>query len=272
MLPASLQGGDPRYEWSNFMDWTEQMAVAIGAGVRTITSAIASPALRFRLATTVGAGALAATSLLTPHSAAAATAYTVNVMFDTANFTLIDDGTVWSGFSYSTDTEAEVYGAFTAYTPAGAASAGWFPYRNFGKWGTNGSGCPSSGVLWDSTSGATCVKRTTWWNTGIRHYTTTYLDSLLLCSSISTTSCGTGYYQNNNAIKLTVHPGETIHVGVHMKDHDWGSSDDEFCTAGANLGPFTDSQLYGMDESHSLFMSDNGNAECYVNYHLLRDW
>ena len=52
-------------------------------------------------------------------SAAAATAYSINVTFDTANFTFIDDGTVWAGWSYSIDTVAEVYGTFAAYTPAG---------------------------------------------------------------------------------------------------------------------------------------------------------
>lgn len=262
------------------MNWTEQTALAIRAGVHGMTSALAVrvgsavaviPSMRLRLATTLGVGALAATSLLTPHPAAAATAYTVNVYFGTANFTRIDDGTVYEGwFSYSTDTVAEVYGAFAAYTSAGAASAGYFPYRNFGTWGTNGSGCSADGVWWDSSSGATCVKRTWWQNTGIYHYTTEYLNSLLLCSSVNTTSCGTGYYKNNNVIKLTVHPGETIHVGVHMKDHDWGSADDEFCTAGENLGPFTDAQLLGMNEDHSLYMSHNGNAECYVTYRLSR--
>jgi len=265
------------------MNWTEQITAAMRTKVRRMTTTLAfrvsaamadlaSPALRFRLATTVGAGALAATGLLTAQSAAAATAYSINVTFDTANFTFIDAGTVWAGWSYSTDTLAEVYGTYAAYTPAGAASAGYFPYRNFGTWGTNGAGCPASGVWWDSTSGATCVKETWWQNTGIYHYTTESLYSLLLCSSVNYTSCGTGYYQNNNAIKLTVHPGETIHVGVHMKDHDWGSSDDEMCTAGENLGPFTDSQLYGLSESHSLYMANNGNAQCYVTYHLSRNW
>ena len=78
------------------------------------------------------------------------------------------------------------------------------------------------------------------------------LSNLLLCSSVNYTSCGTGYSKGNRVIKLQVHPGETIHVGVYMKDRDWGGSDDEVCTNAVNLGPFTDAQLQYINEPHSL--------------------
>jgi hypothetical protein len=231
--------------------------------------AILRPAFRLRLTTAFGAVAIAATSMLSPQSAAAATTYTVNVRFHSVNFWNVDDGVIYTGwFNYTTDTEMEVYGYFDAYTPAGAASAGWFPYRNFGTWGSNPSGCPASGVLWDSSTGATCVKWTPWDNVHFWNATTENLSNLLLCSSVNYTSCGTGYSKGNNVIKLQVHAGETIHVGAHMKDRDWGSSDDEVCTNAVNLGPFTDAQLQYINESHSLWMSDNGNAQCRVDYSL----
>ncbi len=246
------------------------LALGLVLGARAAVGALLQPTRRLRLTTTLGAAALAATTMLSPQSAAAATAYTVNVRFYSVEFWDIDDGAVYDGwFNYSTDTTMEVYGYFTAYTPAGAASAGYFPYRNFGTWGTNGSGCPSSGVYWNSNSGATCVKQTSWDNVHYWNATTEYPDSLLLCSSVNYTSCGTGYYKNNNVIKLTVHPGETIHVGVHMKDHDWGSADDEVCTDSINLGPYTDAQLkYINDTNEALWMSNNGNAQCRVDFGL----
>jgi hypothetical protein len=241
--------------------------LVLGAGAAL--GAIMQPALRLRLTTTFGAAAIAATSLLSPQSAAAATSYPVNVHFNSVSFRNIDDGVIYTGwFNYTTDTEMEVYGYFDAYTPAGAASAGWFPYRNFGTWGSNPAGCSASGVWWDSDSGATCVKRTYWDNVHFWNATTESLGNLLMCSSITYTSCGTGYAKGNNVIKLQVNPGETIHVGVHMKDHDWGSSDDEVCTNAVNLGPFTAAQLQYINEGHSLFMADNGNAQCSVAYSL----
>jgi hypothetical protein len=231
--------------------------------------AILQPAFRLRLTTILGAAAITATSMLSPQSAAAATTYTVNVRFHSVSFRMVDDGVIYTGwFNYTTDTSMEVYGYLDAYTPAGAASAGWFPYRNFGTWGSNPSGCPASGVWWNSDSGATCVKWTPWDNVQYWKATTEDLGNLLLCSSINYTSCGTGYSKGNNVIKLQVHPGETIHVGVHMKDRDWGSSDDEVCTNAVNLGPYTDAQLQYINEQHSLYMANNGNAQCSVAYSL----
>ena len=249
---------------------TNRLARGLGHSARSASGAILQPAVRPRLTATLGAAAIAATTMLSPQIAAASTAYTVNVRFYQVSFWHVDDGTVYDGwFNYSTDTTMEVYGYFDAYTPAGAASAGYFPYRNFGKWGTNGAGCSSSGVYWNSNSGSTCVKQTYWDNVHYWNATTEDLGDLLMCSSVNYTSCGTGYTKNNNTIKLTVHPGETIHVGVHMKDHDWGSSDDEVCTDSVNLGPYTDAQLkYIQETNHALFMADNGNAQCRVDFGL----
>jgi hypothetical protein len=236
--------------------------------IKQVLGGLLRPALR-RWVATFGVTAIAATTLLSPQSAAAATSYTVYVRFNSVSFRNVDDGSIYTGwFNYKTDTDMEVYGHLYAYTPAGAASAGYFPFRNFGTWGSNPSGCPASGVWWESDSGATCVKQVSWDDVHYWNATTKNLGNTLLCSSVNWTSCGTAYSKWNNAIKLTVHPGETIHVGVHMKDRDWGSSDDEVCTDSVDLGPFTEAQLKYINEAHSLGMSDNGNASCSVSYSL----
>ena len=206
----------------------------------------------------VAATLIAATGVFLPQTAAASTSYHVRVVFNQAQFTRIDDG-------FYNDTAIEVYGSMGAYTSAGAASAGGLPYRNFATWGHNPSGCPSGGVPWDGLLDAPCFK-STFWDGIVGHWTTENLNNLWLCPGADSTSCVATYSKNNNAIDLTVHPGETIKVAVHMKDYDSASSDDEVCTGSKTYGPFTDAQLQSISFGDSIHMPDNGNAECIVGF------
>jgi hypothetical protein len=213
-----------------------------------------------RLAASVVALLFATTALLSPQAAAAATTYQVEVVFTDARFTRIDDGV-------SSDHVAEVYGRLSATTSAGAASAGGLPYRIFGTWGQNPSGCPAGGVPWDSGIGCPCVK-STGWDGIVGHWTIESLERAWFCASSTGTACVGTWSTNNSAFMLNVHPGETIRVGVYMKDYDWGSSDDVVCNGSKTYGPFTDAQLQTLNLADHIHMLDNGNAECSVGFEI----
>jgi hypothetical protein len=215
---------------------------------------------RIRRAAVAGtAVTFAAGSLLFAQPAAAATAYPVNVTFDNLKFTMENDGCSWDIVCYP-DPTLEVYGTVGAYTTAGAVSAGGLPYREFGKWGSDP--CETT---WDSSWGTTCTKDMT---VGTFDFT-----KVFLCKGSSYQACSTGYSKSNNTIALQVHAGEQFKVTVAMQDYDWGSANDNVCTTYQWFGPYTDAQLqaktYITDaKNKALMMPYNGNAECWVAYHL----
>ncbi|MBO0879537.1 MAG: hypothetical protein J2P17_04030 [Mycobacterium sp.] len=236
--------------------------VAAAILVATATRAIPNQwRLGARLAASCGAVVLATTALLSPQAAAAQTTYHVKVYFTDIRFTNIDDG------GLPTDHTAEVYGRVSAYTSAGAASAAGLPYRILGTWGQNPSGCSANGVGWDSGLGSPCVK-STYWDGVVGHWTTKNLEYAWLCPSSTGTSCAETWSTNNSFINLDVHPGETIRVGVYMKDYDWGSSDDVVCNGSKTFGPYTDAELHALSIADRIHMSDNSNAECYANFEI----
>jgi hypothetical protein len=229
----------------------------LGAGAAF--GGIVPPALRRRVAASAAAVAITASSLLSAQPAAADTAYPVNVTFDNVKFTMVNDGCSWDIYC-STDHRLEVYGTVGAYTTAGAVSAGGLPYREFGKWGQNP--CEAA---WDASYGTTCTKQVSF---GTYDFT-----KVFLCAGSYYQTCSTGYGKLNNTIPLQVHAGEQFKVTVAMQDYDWGSSNDNVCVTSVWFGPYSAAQLqaktYVADVQYKpLNMGYNGNAECWVAYHL----
>jgi hypothetical protein len=211
------------------------------------------------LAALLAATTLAASSLLAAQPAAAATSYTVNVTFDNVKFPQTDDGcfTIFC----ATDPWLEIYGNVGAFTTAGVSSAGGLPYRIFGKWGYG-----SCEVDWSDKYGGACPKDVV---DGPKYG----FKDVFLCSASSGQACSTGYTKSNNAIALQVHPGEQFAVTTLMYDYDSGSADDLVCSAYMWFGPYTDAELqakkYVTDGlNRSLWMGNNGSAECFVAFHL----
>jgi hypothetical protein len=233
------------------------LALAFAAG--TALGAILPLGFRRRVAATGAAAALAATSLLGAQPVAADTAYPVNVTFDSLKFTMVIDGC--SGLCLEPDSWLEIYGTVGAYTTAGASSAaGGLPYRIFGKWGSD-----VCETLWDATYGTNCSKEVT---VGSRDFT-----KVFLCNGSYYQSCSSAYYKSNNTIPLQVHAGEQFKVTVAIQDYDAWSSNDNVCVTSAWFGPYTAAQLQAKTfvndvQYKALQMPYNGNAECFVKYHL----
>jgi hypothetical protein len=246
--------------------WLRRVALvgAVLTGSAAAVGAILRPSFRRRIAATGAAAALAASSLFSAQPAAAATPYTVPIYFNTVYFGHIDDG---YDPVFGVDDNAEVYGTFEAITSAGAASAGGWPFRNFGKWGKDPSGCPGDGVGWNDAAHPTCLKSTNPW-------TTYYPKYLPLCMSSTRDTCSTGYGTSTNSISVTLYAGQTLTVSALMYDYDWGSADDIICKTSATFGPYTEAQLAAGQEfidinvkgSSGISMADNGNGACKVTF------
>jgi hypothetical protein len=238
------------------MHWLAR-GLVVGAG--TALGAILPLGFRRRVAATGAAAALAATSLLGAQPVAADTAYPVNVTFDSLKFTMVNDGCD-DIFCY-TDTRLEIYGTVGAYTTAGASSAaGGLPYRLFGKWGSEPCEAP-----WDANYGTNCTKQV---KVGSWDFTKAFL-----CNGSYYQTCSTSYYKSNNTIPLQVHPGEQFKVTVAIQDYDSWSANDNVCVTSAWFGPYTAAQLLAKTfvndvQYKALQMPFNGNAECFVKYHL----
>ena len=235
------------------------LGLVLGAGAAF--ALVLSPALRRRVVATGAAVAMAATSLLIPQPAAADTAYPVTVTYDNVKFTMVNDGSCATPFNwYCTDTTLDLYGTVGAYTTAGAVSAGGLPYRLFGKWASHP--CETS---WGSSWGTTCTKEV---NVGTYDFT-----KVFLCDGSYYQTCSTGYYKNNNTVGLQVHAGEQFKVTVAMQDYDALSANDNVCVTYHWFGPYTAAQLQAKTfvtdaQSTALMMPFNGDAECWVAYHL----
>ena len=231
----------------------------IGAGAAF--ALVLSPALRRRVALTGAALTMAATSLLSAQPAAADTTYPVYVTFDNVKFTMVNDGSCSNPLVWDcNDTTLELYGTVGAYTTAGAASAGGLPYRLFGKWGSHP--CETS---WGSSWGTTCTKEV---NVGTYDFT-----KVFLCDGSYYQTCSTGYYKNNNTVGLQVHAGEQFKVTVAMQDYDATSANDNVCVTYQWFGPYSAAQLQAKTfvtdaQNTALMMPFNGDAECWVAYHL----
>jgi hypothetical protein len=217
---------------------------------------------RRRLASTAIAILLASTSLLSVQPVAADTTYPVNVTFDNLKITMLNDGcTYLGGFDCPSDHWFELYGTLGAYTSAGAVSAaGGLPYRLFGKWASHP--CEAD---WDAAYGTTCTKEVT---VGTYDFSRVYL-----CDGSYYQTCSTGYTKFNNTIQLQVHPGEQFKVTVLMQDYDALSANDTVCNTNLWFGPYTAAELQARKfvtdaQKRTLSMGYNGDAECWVGYHL----
>ncbi len=210
------------------------------------------------MAASAAAVAITASSLLSAQPAAADTAYLVNVTFDNVKFTMVYDGC--SGLCLDSDTWLEVYGTVGADTTAGAVSAGGLPYREFCKWGQNP--CEAA---WDASYGTTCTKQV---SLGTHDFT-----KVFLCAGSYYQTCSTGYTKSNNTIPMQIHAGEQFKVTVAMQDYDSWSANDNVCNGYVWFGPYTAAELLAkkyVTDSQTKKMSTgyNGNAECWVAYHL----
>lgn len=224
----------------------------------SVSAAVVPAALARRVAATAAAVAMATSSLIVAQPVAADATYPVNVTFDSVKFTITNDG--WADIAGNIDHYLELYGTVGAYTTAGAVSADGLPYRLFGKWGSHP--CETT---WDSSSGTTCTKE-------VREGTD-YFNNVLLCAGSYYQTCSTGYYKSNNTIPLHVHPGEQFKVTVAMQDYDALSSDDNACTGHLWFGPYTAAELVAKKfvtdaQGKTIQMGYNGNAECFVTFHL----
>jgi len=219
-------------------------------------------AFRNRAGALAAAAALATSSLLVAQPVAADTTYPVYVTFDNVTFTMVNDGcTYLGGFDCPGDHLLELYGTVGAYAASGASSAtGGLPYRLFGKWGSHP--CETE---WDASFGTSCTKEV---SVGTESFA-----KVFLCNGSYYQTCSTGYSKNNNLIGLQVHAGEQFKVTVAMQDYDALSANDNVCVTSHWFGPYTAAQLlaktYVTDaQNTALMMPFNGNAECWVGYHL----
>jgi hypothetical protein len=235
----------------------------LALGANNAVGTVLPVSFRRRIAASATVAALALGSLAAAQPAAADTTYPVNVTFDNVKFTMINDGCAnyWPTFcTGDADGTLELYGTVGAYTSAGAVSAGGQPYRNFGKWGEHP--CESD---WGAGSGTTCTKEVT--------LGTWDFSQVFLCNGSSYQACSTGYRKPNNTIPLQVHPGEQFKVTVLMQDYDALSSNDTVCQDHLWFGPYTASELAAkkfVSDAQGKVLSTgyNGNAECWVSFHL----
>ena len=140
--------------------------------------------------------------------------------------------------------------------------AGGLPYRLFGKWGTD-----ACEVLWEASNGTTCAKIVT------DNLSPFDFSQVFLCDGSQYQTCATNYAKFNNTIGLQVHPGEQFKVTALMQDYDALSSDDVACSAHLWFGPYTAAELQARKfvadaRNQTLQMGYNGNAECFVAFHL----
>jgi hypothetical protein len=52
---------------------------------------------------------------------------------------------------------------------------------------------------------------------------------MAFCISSTYSVCDGTYVQNNNQIQIEAKPGDELRVSLDLRDHDWGSADDNFC-------------------------------------------
>jgi hypothetical protein len=251
-IKQAQQSGDHR---------VRRLTLGLIFGAGAAFGAVLGPTFRRRVAAAGAALTLAASSLLIAQPAAAATAYPVNVTFDNVKFTMVNDGcTYLGGFDCPDDNIFELYGTVGAYTTAGAVSAGGLPYRLFGKWASH----PCE-VDWAASFGTTCTKEV---GLGTWDFT-----KVFLCGGSYYQTCSTGYSKVNNTIHLQVHPGEQFKVTVAMQDYDALSANDNVCSGHLWFGPYTDAELQAKKfvtdaQGKVISMGFNGNAECWVHFHL----
>lgn len=88
------------------------------------------------------------------------------------------------------------------------------------------------------------------------------LKDTLMCVSGTYKSCSGGWSKSYNVITLNVRPNEKIRVGVHLKDYDSGSPDDDICKAEKYI------QVVVPDPgvSHSMSQALNGDGGCFVRF------
>ena len=250
------------------------------------------PAFRRLAALGMGA-ALAAGGLLPAQPAAADTRYDVQAIFQSVTFSEVCDYLDYNGWigKWACDEDLEVAGALKAYTsPLLVGGEVDVHYRNFGRWDTWPPGCTFDGALWTSSSEAQCAKHVAGSEQG-KSYS---FQDVLLCASSDYNTCDTGrypyinnsYFKNNNTITLRILPGQTITVGVHMKDVDgkWVPAGgdvykpaldkaDDVCKGQKSFGPYTASQLQALNHSDSInnvvnTLWNDPDAKCKVTFTL----
>jgi hypothetical protein len=182
-----------------------------------------------KLSIAISAGALAATSLLTPQPVGATgyLAHFMTVRYDWLQLTQVSDGCC-------PDNTLELYGSLSAHTPQPPYSQ--LPFRNFGTWGQDP--CEKNwGTTW-TPGGGTCSRKTT--------VGTWQFSALLFCQSSTYDLCTedpADSHPFDSTIPLTILSGETFTFDVRIRDYDALSSDDDVCVTSLTVGPFTDAQI-----------------------------
>jgi len=81
--------------------------------------------------------------------------------------------------------------------------------------------------------------------------------------------CNAQYSGNNNKIRLSVRPGQTITVSVNLDDYDL-VSDDSVCEAQQQIGPYPAGLSSTYQQTISLSQAFNGDGSCNVSVTLRR--
>ena len=170
----------------------------------------------------------------------------------------IDDGQF---AIYSTDTQMEVYGYVS-----GLGSGGTSAMRNIAKWG-NPTDCTAN-VWWETDSQLECPRQ-------VMHAPLYAFDGrydfaeTAMCTSTSHLSCSGPYVKNNHKLTFKVAQGTSFQVSIHLRDYDWGTSDDDVCKASTWINPWANPIVKGAGWGE-LQQPDNGEAACKVSFYWKR--
>ncbi|MDH2429477.1 hypothetical protein [Sphaerisporangium sp. TRM90804] len=187
-----------------------------------------------------------------------ATVYQIEVTFTEYSPVSIDDCMGESACDY-----AEVYASLSAqaFAPDNSHTG---EVRNIARFVNPGSWCETyPGVPWDSGTGFgdNCLKRV--------HDTKIYnFKDVVMCPSTTYSVCGGPHGKNNHRIVLSVRPDDRIYTGVHIKDYDELSPDDDICKANVTTEPFTEAQLQTLNDPLPRSMSwwGSGDGGCSIKY------
>jgi hypothetical protein len=203
----------------------------------------------------LGAAVLAAVLVVGAHARPAdAATGTVEVEFYGVQFDNIDDGLTGCNPFCVTDTHAEVYATMRAST-----SSGGYGVRNLAGQGSQPSWCkPSKG--WYSAGVGPCFRDVDGYPGYANPHTYRLADTTLCTAATPGGSCLSSYQFNNNKIRMSIKPGDTINIALTVMDYDWGSADDVICKVNAKIDPYAWNP-YGYSVLHSPW---NGHGECHV--------
>ncbi|MEO3813463.1 hypothetical protein ABGB17_31080 [Sphaerisporangium sp. B11E5] len=213
--------------------------------------------MRLRTAATVAAALICLVPAGGPAHAGADFAYRIHVTFGEYLPYSIDDCMAESACDY-----AEVYGSLSAQrvAPGGATSG---QVRNIGRFVNPGdTWCGSPGIEWSAGVGGDCLKRV---NGKAPSYA---FADVLMCRSSTYKTCESARNKHMNTVELAVVPGDAVYVGVHIRDYDELSPDDDICKVALTTPALTDAELSDLDESGELHDMDSGDGGCLIRYSI----